>query len=176
MDVRWVAFPLHPETPEEGMTLEDLFAGRPVDIPGMMNRLRAVADQEGLPFGDRLRTYNSRLAQELGHWAASLGRGRAFHDAVFRAYFADGRNIAEMPVLTAVAASVGLDPEAAREVLETRVFRDAVDADWQYSREAGIRAVPSFKIGREILVGAQPYRELEAFLIRTRSQAAEHDG
>jgi predicted DsbA family dithiol-disulfide isomerase len=173
MDIRWVAFPLHPETPEEGMTLEALFSGRPVDIQAMMNRLKAVADQEGLPLGDRLKTYNSRLAQELGHWAESLGRGRAFHEAAFRAYFADGMNLGKIPVLVKIAASVGLDSEAARGVLETRAFRESVDADWQYSRSEGIRAVPSFKIGKAVLVGAQSYQNLETFLIRNRFPATE---
>ncbi len=158
------------------MTLEALFAGQPVDIPGMMARLKAEADREGLPFGDRRRTYNSRLAQELGHWAASMGRGRAFHDAAFRAYFADGRNLAEIPVLTAIAADAGLEPEAARAVLEARTFRSSVDADWAYARRIGIRAVPSFKIGEALLVGARPYPELEAFLLRSRPGPELHGG
>ena len=48
------------------MTLEALFAGQPVDIPAILARLKRVAGELGLPFGDRPMTYNSRLAQELG--------------------------------------------------------------------------------------------------------------
>ena len=47
------------------MTLEALFKGRMVDISGMIARLRDVAAEEGLPFGERNMTYNSRPAQEL---------------------------------------------------------------------------------------------------------------
>ncbi len=176
MELRWVAFPLHPETPEAGLTLEELFKGRSVDIAQVMHRLKSVAEAEGLPLGDRTTTYNSRLAQELGHWAETLGRGHAFHNAVFRAYFADGKNISQMQVLVDIAASVGLEADAARKILEARAFRASVDADWRYSRASGIRAVPSFKIGEAVLVGAQPYRELEAFLIRHGRRKEAEDG
>ena len=55
--------------------MENLFAGRPVDIPGMLTRLRQVARELDLPFGDRTMTYNSRLAQELGKWAGTQEGG-----------------------------------------------------------------------------------------------------
>ena len=73
--IRWRAFPLHPETPEEGVLLEELFANSPVDIEGMMRHLRQTAAELGLPFGDREKTYNSRLSQELGLWAESKNKG-----------------------------------------------------------------------------------------------------
>ncbi len=69
IDIRWTAFPLHRDTPEEGKTLEELFKGRDVDIDQMMAHLKQVASGLGLPFGDRKMTYNSRLAQEVGKWA-----------------------------------------------------------------------------------------------------------
>jgi hypothetical protein len=40
IDVHWTAFPLHPETPPEGRTLEELFAGRPINIPEMIAAIR----------------------------------------------------------------------------------------------------------------------------------------
>jgi len=143
------------------MTLEELFAGRPVDIPKMLTRLRQVAAEEGLPFGDRKKTFNSRMAQELGKWAESKGEGERFHNAMFRAYFADGLNIGRVQVLLDVCKSMGLPLEEAEKVLEGRPFRDAVDQDWARSREAGITAVPTFSMNRQMLVGAQPYEALE---------------
>jgi predicted DsbA family dithiol-disulfide isomerase len=90
IEVQWRAFPLHPETPEGGLTLEELFAGRDIDIPSAMARLKKVARELDLPWGERKKTYNSRLAQELGKWAETKGKGDEYHDAVFRAYFVDG--------------------------------------------------------------------------------------
>jgi len=164
VQVHWRAFPLHPETPEQGSTLKELFAGRDIDIPSVMARLRRVADELGLDWGDRERTFNSRLAQELGKWAEARGKGDQFHMAVFHAYFADGRNIALPEELGEIASSVGLSGKEALSVLGKRSFKTAVDEDWKLSREWGITAVPTFVIDQKGLVGARPYKELEEFL------------
>ena len=78
-------FPLHPETPADGVTLEELFAGRDVDMDGMHNRMKGLMDGEGLPYGRRPHTYNSRLAQELGIWADTQPGGEAIHLALYQA-------------------------------------------------------------------------------------------
>jgi len=162
--IQWRAFPLHPETPEEGRTLEELFAGRNIDIPQMLNRLKMVADELGLPWGERRKTYNSRLAQELGKWAESKGKGDEFHQAVFRAYFVDGKNIAKLDVLLDLADSVELPSPEAEEVLRQRAFKKAVDEDWALCYKLGITAVPTFVINGQSVVGAQPYTILEELL------------
>lgn len=158
--IRWIAFPLHPETPDEGQPLEALFAGRPVHVPDMLDRLREVAAELRLPFGDRRHTFNSRLAQELGKWAEDQGWGDAFHPAAFRAYFADGRNLARHDVLCAVAESAGLAPDAAAGVLTRRMYQKAVDDDWERSARGGITAVPTFRFGRERITGFRPPDDL----------------
>lgn len=161
VQVRLVHFPLHPETPSQGKSLEELFAGRGYDIAKMQAQMRARMQAEGLPYGDRKMTYNSRLAQELGKWADTQPGGEAIHDALFRAYFVDGRNIGDPEVLVQIAESVGLPGGQAREVLEQRSFQAAVDADWQKSREYGVTGVPTFVTGGRGVVGAQPYEVLE---------------
>ncbi len=146
------------------MTLEALFKGRMVDISGMMARLRKAAAEEGLPFGERKMTYNSRLAQELGKWAETKGNVEAYNRSVFQAYFVHGRNIGHGAVLAAVAESAGLDPKEAESALRERPFESAVDADWERSRKMGIRAVPTFVLNNRILVGAQPETALDEFV------------
>jgi len=81
VQVKFVHFPLHPETPAEGKSLEALFAGRGYDIPKMQAQMRARMAAEGLPYGDRKMTFNSRLAQELASWAVSQPGGESIHDA-----------------------------------------------------------------------------------------------
>ena len=161
MKIEWVHFPLHPETPAEGRSLADLFAGRNVDRKAMHEAMKARMGAEGLPYGERTMTYNSRLAQELGKWADTQPGGEALHDALFRAYFVEARDISRPEVLPEVAAAVGLAAEAAREVLERRTFRAAVDEDWALSRRLGVTGVPTFVAGRYAVVGAQPYQVLE---------------
>jgi len=159
--VRWRAFPLHPETPEEGQSLEELFRAAPEKVAGMIAHLKATADELGLPFGPRTKTYNSRLAQELGMWAMASGKGDEFHLAAFKAYFADGVNLAKIPVLLEITRNLGLPKKEAAQVLADRLYKDAVDRDWHEAQFKGITAVPTFIMGRHKLVGAQNYQALE---------------
>ena len=127
----------------------------------MIAHLKATADELGLPFGPRTKTYNSRLAQELGMWAMVSGKGDDFHLATFKASFADGVNLAKIPVLLKITRDLGLPEKQAAQVLADRVYKDAVDRDWQESRLKGITAVPTFIMGQHKLVGAQNYEALE---------------
>jgi predicted DsbA family dithiol-disulfide isomerase len=168
--VEWVHFPLHPDTPPEGRSLADLFAGHNVDRQAMQAQMKARMDAEGLPYGERTMTYNSRLAQELGKWADTQPGGEALHDAFFRAYFVEARDISQPAVLLDIVGSVGLSVDAARDVLEKRTFKAAVDADWALSRRYGVTGVPTFVVGRYGVVGAQPYEALEQ-LVRKAAPA-----
>ncbi len=161
MSVRWRTFPLHPETPEDGQLLEDLFRTTPEKIKGMVAHLKNMAEELGLPFGARSKTYNSRLAQELGLWAEDQGKGDLFHMAAFHAYFADGANLARKPVLLKLVRDVGLSEEQADQVISNRSYKDKVDKDWADSRFMGIDAVPTLIMGQHKLVGAQSYSALE---------------
>ena len=164
IQIRWIAFPLHPDTPEDGLTLEELFAGRNIDIEKARERLRQVARELGLSLGERTKTYNSRLAQELAKWAELKGKGDEFHKAVFEAYFVKGRNIGKIDELALLAQSLGLRGQEARQVLMSRTFKEAVDTDWSRSHALGITAVPTFVIDHQGVVGFQPYEVLEQLL------------
>jgi predicted DsbA family dithiol-disulfide isomerase len=148
---------LHPNTPEDGLPLKDLFAGRGFDLEAMHARMKGLMEAEGLPYNQRTHTFNSRLAQELAKWADSRPGSESIHQALYRAYFADGKNIGKPDVLESIAGSVGLPVDEAREVLRERAFKDAVDADWERARRYGITGVPSFIAGGYKVVGAQPY-------------------
>ncbi len=131
----------------------------------MMQNLRKTAANLGLPLGNRKKTYNSRLAQELGKWAETKYTGDAFHAEVFKVYFVDGKNIAKLPVLLDLAEFAGLNREEAESVILNRTFKEAVDEDWALSIKNGIKAVPTFKMKNDQLVGAQSYNTLENLLI-----------
>ena len=132
----------------------------------MLARLKQVARELELPFGDREMTFNSRLAQELGKWAEQMGKGDAFHDAVFRAYFADGRNIADVNILADIASAVGLDAKKAHDMIAARTFKEAVDTDWARAFESGVTAVPTFLMNGQTLVGAQRFNTLANFVLQ----------
>ncbi len=130
----------------------------------MLAHLKKTADGLGLPFGERPSTYNSRRAQELGKWAESLGRGDQFHHATFAAYFAEGRNLADVEVLAGIAQAAGLPGEDVEQVIETGRFSPAVDADWQRSNQLGIRVIPTFQVNGRKMEGAKSYEALLKFV------------
>ena len=137
----------------------------------MLQRLEQTARSLGLPFGERRMSFNSRRAQEAAKWAESHGKADAFHNAVFRAYFVDGKNLHEVETLAAAAESVGLRGGDLDEAIRSKTFKAAVDQDWLRSHQLGISAVPTFRMNGETLVGAQPYEQLAALLTAQRVPA-----
>ena len=148
------------------MELSRLFSGREAEIEAMHTRLSQIASREGLPLTKRTRTYNSRLAQELGKWAGFHGKGNAFRAAVYHAYFVDGSNISLTDELLRIAASINLPVEEARTVLATRSFAAAVDADWQRAMELRITAVPTHICGGKKLAGFGSYDDFVRLIER----------
>jgi predicted DsbA family dithiol-disulfide isomerase len=159
VELRWTVFPLHPEIPEEGMALGELFRGRNFDIEAMQQRLTFVAEELGLPLVTRTRISNSRRAQELGKWAEAMGKGDEFRRRTYHAYFAEGRNIALLPELETIAEEAGLPKDDVFDILAQGLFADAVEADWARARELAVTAVPFHLYGEKTLVGFHPYED-----------------
>lgn len=162
LDITWRAFPLHVDTPQEGMPLARLFNGR--DMSAAQAQLEARMAEAGIEYHYCESIYNTRLAQELAKWAATRPGGEALHMALFRGYFVHGRNLADIDVLVEAAEAVGLEAGTARQVLEDRTFAAEVDSDWDLARQYGIGGVPAMVGGGYLLSGSQPLPALERFL------------
>ena len=113
-----------------------------------------------------------QLIQEFGKWADTRGVG-GIHDILYRAYFVENRDIADIEELVRLAEVAGLPAAEARDVVVERRAEESVDADWAKSRQYGITGVPTFVAGRRGLVGAQPYEVLEKF-VSTAGAAYHH--
>jgi predicted DsbA family dithiol-disulfide isomerase len=168
--VKFVHFPLHPETPIEGRPMAELYAARGADPEAMYQRMKKLMDAEGLPYGRRTHTYNSRLAQEIGKWAETQPGGHALDESLFKAYFVDARNIGDPEVLLDLVQSAGLDVDDAARAIAERRLKDAVDADWAKSRQYGVTGVPTYVAGGYGVVGAQSYEVLELLAKRAGAQ------
>jgi predicted DsbA family dithiol-disulfide isomerase len=132
------------------------------EVVARNQRMKVNMDREGLPYNaERNMSYNSRLAQELSKWAEDKKKGDEVHSALFQAYFVDVKNIGKVEPLVEIAKEVGLPADEATDVLISRSFKNAVDEDWRRCAAIGVNAVPTFLAGRYLLVGAQPYEELE---------------
>ncbi|MBI4082429.1 MAG: DsbA family protein [Candidatus Lambdaproteobacteria bacterium] len=164
VELVWTHFPLHPETPEEGRSLAESYAARGIDLGAANARMQGLMEKEGLPYTPRTMTFNTRRAQELAKWAERQPGGDRIHDALFRAVFVEGRNIAQPDVLAGLLKAQNLPAEEGLRALADGRFAQAVDEDWARCHQLGITGVPTFVADWRGVVGAQPYEVLEMLL------------
>jgi predicted DsbA family dithiol-disulfide isomerase len=166
LKVRWRAFQLNPGMPAEGMDrkayVEAKFGGTE-RARAIYDTVRAVGVAEGIEFAfDRIkRTPNTLHSHRLIRFAAAHDRQNETLEALFQAYFVQGRNIGDRAVLSHVAADAGLNQQEAMDYLAADTDLDTVLGEDTMARRAGINGVPCFIFnGRYALSGAQ---EPEAF-------------
>ena len=108
------------------------------------------------PFG-----INSRPALVGAKFAEAQGVGEAYHDAMFRAYWQDAKNIEDLAVLAEVATAVGLNRDEFLAALDDPQYQNEMLADVQQAFQYGLSGVPALVYNNKYLVsGAQPYELL----------------
>lgn len=155
-------FQLNPDMPKEGMDrrayLEAKFGGK----EGAIRAYAPVvehAEKAGLSinFEGIQKTPNTLDAHRLIHWAGIEGHQNAVVDALFNAYFVEGRDIGDKDVLADIADSCGMDASVVLRLLATDEDRvEMVERD-AAARGMGVTSVPTFIVASKHAVpGAQP--------------------
>jgi len=123
----------------------------------MQNHVIGMAKEVGLHYDfDKAVVANSFDAHRLIQLAKTKGRGDAAEEALFKAYFTEGKNTADHETLTQLGVSIGLDSEEIKSVLAGNAFADAVQRDEYEARQIGVRGVPYFVFNDKYAVsGAQ---------------------
>ncbi|MFJ7796947.1 DsbA family oxidoreductase [Pseudomonas sp. NPDC096950] len=148
-----------------GRTAEDVAAGKAMQI--------ARGEALGFTFDLEKRShfYNTFEAHRLLMWALQEGLQVALKKALLRGYFADGQNPSDRETLVRLAEEVGLDAEAAREVLASGAFAKEVRELEAFYRQRGINSVPAMVLnGRHLVSGSQSVEYYEQML-RQMAQA-----
>ncbi len=170
VDLVWRPFLLNPDMPRLGMSRSDYVVrkfGGEDRARRLYTSITEIGRSEGVQFRfDQVRrTPSSVDAHRVVRWAARFGRADGVVEALFAAHFADGRDLGDLAVLCAVAASCGLDPAAARAMLATRGGAGRVHADNLRAHRLGINGVPCFVVaGRHAIAGAQEPEVIERLL------------
>lgn len=162
--IRWRYYPLHSDVPDEGIALTELLDVPLSEVEKWDREFSRTAAQLGLPFCSLDKTYNSRLAQELGLWAADQGKGHAFHKAAFEAFFGQGLNLASKEVLLNIAEKAGLPLDEAEKIITDRTYQEAVDKEWEAAEAKAITAVPTMIFGENRLIGAKSWEQMTALV------------
>lgn len=179
----WRPFQLQPTLPPDGEPwaafVERKFGGL-AQAQGGFARVAAAGAEEGVLFAfDRMpKAPNTREAHRLIRHAADQGDEWPMVEALFAAYFAEGRDITDRDQLVATAASAGLDPAAARAFLASDEYGPAIDAAQGEAHERGVNSVPLFVFnGRYALSGAHPVEVFhEVFEVVEREYAPQRVG
>ena len=160
--VMWHPFQLNPTMPLEGMDrityLKAKFGSLEV-FGRMKEQLLAAGVEEGIPFAfEKIhRTPNTFAAHRLVWCSALQGKQDEVVEALFRAYFLEGKNIGDLKTLAHAAAEAGLDRAEIENFLVSEKGMVEVKAEEALGRRLGIRGVPYFVLnGRAAISGAQP--------------------
>lgn len=167
VEIEWKSFQLDPSTKSQpGKSTYDYLAERygrdrqwSVE---MHNNIAQQAKADGLEYNfDKAVIANSFDAHRLSHLAKKHGVGNALEELIFKAYFTEGKDVADHNTLIDLGISVGLDSTEISAMLNSDLFADAVQKDIAEAQQIGVRGVPFFVMDRKYAVsGAQP---LEAF-------------
>lgn len=169
LGVRWRPFELHPDTPDEGVPLAEYFGADPVEVRAFLEALGQRAAGLGLEMTPPAALFNSHRALLLAEWAREQGGFEDVHPELFRAYFVEGHNLADLVVLRDVTTRAGLDPEAAMRALRSKRHEPCLRNSMREARRYGLTGTPTFIIDETFrIVGAQPYETLADSLRQIR--------
>lgn len=164
VDIHWHPFLLDPDVAVDAAPVplrkayEKKFGGAD-KVEQILSHTQDTAQAEGLPmdFSRGQVRASTREAHRLMLLAAHEGVADAMGEALFRAHFAEGRNIADHAVLADVGEAVGLARQLVLDFLASDAGKDEVEAEIAQAQQLGIRAVPTFVFDGQLAVqGAQP--------------------
>lgn len=169
--VRYHAYQLDPGLPEEGKPFAEAMrrkVGNPAQLQGMLEQVTKAGAAVGVNFRFDLvtRMPHTRLAHRMVALLPQEKQGAAI-DALFRAYFEEGRDIAKWNELSVIASELGEDAISLSAQLQEGGGNEPVDADLEAAAGIGITGVPFFVFNdRYALSGAYPAEKLVELLER----------
>lgn len=177
VEVVWKSFELDPDAPERsehdmyGM-LVSKYGGTRDDAKGRVAGVVQRAKTVGLDYQmDKAIMGSSFHAHRLIQFAKTKGKGAEAEERLFRAYFMEGKHIADRSVLAQLATEIGLDKAEAEKVLAATTYTDAVRSDEREAQQLGVRGVPFFALDRKY--GVNGAQSSEHFLQALRQAWAE---
>ena len=164
IELTWRPYMLDPTVPEGGVPYKDYMKKKFGDTPSnrwteMRKALEQAAPEAGIEFkfGQIPMRPNTLNAHRLMKWAQGQGKGDMAADALFRACFADLKDIGDKDVLANIAGDIEMDAEIVSDLLDSDRDKQAVEEEIDFFRQLGVSGVPTFIYnGQFAIQGAQP--------------------
>lgn len=177
IELEWKSFQLDPDVPEiAAESQEDYLVKRKgmgvEQVREMLAHVTQMAQQSGLDFHlDKTVLVNTQKAHQLIQFAKTKNLGDEMEERLFKAYFTEGINLADLAELTKLGVEIGLDAEELQEAFTDDKYVYAMKQDIQEGASLGVRGVPFFVFNRKYgISGAQP---VEAFTDTLNKSFAE---
>jgi predicted DsbA family dithiol-disulfide isomerase len=140
VEVEWVGYELHPETPPGGVALSDHLP----DADAMLRYVREFAASFGIAdLRPPERLANTRRAMAAARRAREAGRLDAFTAAAYDAYWRRGAGIGSDEEIAAIASAAAVDPVAAVAAASDPALLGDVDAARRAAVAAGVTGIPT---------------------------------
>ena len=162
VEVEWKSFQLNPNMKTDpGININQYLAdakGWNLDYAKRMNDyVTQMAAEVGLTYDfDKAVVANSFNAHRFSHLAKKHGLGEVAEEALFKAYFTDGKNIDDKETLIELGTTIGLNAVEVKQALDSDAFASEVKHDTTEAQYLGIQGVPFFVMNNKYAVsGAQ---------------------
>jgi len=165
IEIEWKSFQLDPGIPEhraDNVNLYEYLAQRKgmnlAQSVAIHNSVTETAKRAGLEYNfDKAVVANSFNAHRVIQLAKTKGLGDAMEERLFRAYFTEGKDVADPAVLTKLGVDAGLTEADVSEALSNEAYADKVRKDIKEAQQSGLTGVPFFVFDRRYAIsGAQP--------------------
>lgn len=163
LKINWCFLEIHPENSAEGEPVTSL------NYPSehwnqLMLNLKRLAEEENIPLSEHLFTTNSKDALLLGEAAKSCGRETFYklHDALFSAFFVDGKNIGDRNILREIAHDCSIGDSIIEDAWNNPQYQHRLQQNFTAARKYRIQGVPSFIFGERVLTGVVSENEMRA--------------
>ena len=176
IEVHWHPFQLDPDAGTTPVPLREAYVakfGSAERTAQILSQTQTTARAEGLPMDfDQGQVRVTTLPAHRLLWLAGReGVQEAVGEALFRAHFVEGRNLADTRTLIAAAAAGGIPAERVSALLAGEEGLQEIQAQLAQAQALGIQSVPTFVVNdRYAIQGAQPP---EAFAQALRQIAAD---
>ncbi len=160
VSVRWRPFFLDPSIPPEGLDRRDYMVKKFGEerLKTIHDPLIAAGRADGVPyqFDKILRTPNTHNAHRVIRWAADAGVQPEIVEALFLAYWRDGRDVGDLEVLADIAGQGGLHGKRVKRDLASDLDKIEVFSEVQQAQSMGVQGVPTFILAQRFgVTGAQ---------------------
>ena len=162
VEIVYKAYQLNPDAPKvmQGSAYESFAKGHGTTVAQAKDRFKMFTENAksvGLIYNyDIIQMTNTFDAHQLAKWANQFGKEDEITNRFMKAYFTDGKNLADHQVLASLVSELGLNKQEALEVLKENKFKKQVLAEQTEGRQIGVQGVPFFVLNRKYgISGAQ---------------------